>query len=359
MPSIDLGNVVGPKGDKGDPGPQGLQGIQGIQGPTGYGVIPGGAENSFLAKNSAVDYDTKWMTLPQIGSELVKPDNPVGAALSGKASNPNLLDNWYFVDPINQRENTEYIGKQGINIYTIDRWFVWNEFSACCTISVTQDGLKFTLPPGCRLTFNQVFPKGEFIVNKTYTFSYIKDGNIVYGSPFVNDIGSYILVGVMEEVNTTDKPIEFTVSAAKVELGPVQTLAHQDADGNWVLNDPPPNKALELVKCQRYQLEPFSVGHNQGYIGPFISSGGSKLLGMIFTPTTMRTQPIVENLNLSSIKFWDGKSQYNVTGISIYGFANIGVHVDVAVDAQLDAGTVGFIYKEYSNLNPFILSCNL
>ena len=40
--------------------------------------------------------------------------------------------------------------------------------------------------------------------------------------------------------------------AAKLELGPVQTLAHQDASGNWVLNDPPPDKALELLKCQRY-----------------------------------------------------------------------------------------------------------
>ena len=43
-----------------------------------------------------------------------------------------------------------------------------------------------------------------------------------------------------------------TLLAAKLELGPVQTLAHQDASGNWVLNDPPPNKALELLKCQRY-----------------------------------------------------------------------------------------------------------
>ena len=42
------------------------------------------------------------------------------------------------------------------------------------------------------------------------------------------------------------------LKAVKLELGPVQTLAHQDADGNWVLNDPPPNKALELLKCQRY-----------------------------------------------------------------------------------------------------------
>lgn len=46
--------------------------------------------------------------------------------------------------------------------------------------------------------------------------------------------------------------ISATFAAAKLELGSEQTLAHQDADRNWVLNDPPPNKALELEKCQRY-----------------------------------------------------------------------------------------------------------
>ena len=44
------------------------------------------------------------------------------------------------------------------------------------------------------------------------------------------------------------------IKAMKLELGPVQTLAHKEGD-NWVLNDPPPNKALELAKCQKYQQE--------------------------------------------------------------------------------------------------------
>lgn len=46
----------------------------------------------------------------------------------------------------------------------------------------------------------------------------------------------------------------YKLKAIKLEQGPVQTLAHQDADGNWILNDPPPNKAMELAKCQRYQV---------------------------------------------------------------------------------------------------------
>ena len=45
---------------------------------------------------------------------------------------------------------------------------------------------------------------------------------------------------------------QYTVAAAKLELGDAQTLAKQDENGNWVLNDPPPDFGQELAKCQRY-----------------------------------------------------------------------------------------------------------
>ena len=39
--------------------------------------------------------------------------------------------------------------------------------------------------------------------------------------------------------------------AIKLELGDQQTLAHQDADGNWVLNEIP-DYGEQLARCQRY-----------------------------------------------------------------------------------------------------------
>ena len=54
----------------------------------------------------------------------------------------------------------------------------------------------------------------------------------------------------MEFVCNTEN-FEAVINAVKLEPGPVQTLAHKEGD-TWVLNDPPPNKALELLKCQRY-----------------------------------------------------------------------------------------------------------
>ena len=43
----------------------------------------------------------------------------------------------------------------------------------------------------------------------------------------------------------------FALKAIKLELGSQQTLAHQDADGNWVLNEIP-GYGEQLARCQRY-----------------------------------------------------------------------------------------------------------
>ena len=41
------------------------------------------------------------------------------------------------------------------------------------------------------------------------------------------------------------------IKAVKLALGSQQTLAHQDADGNWVLNEIP-DYGEQLARCQRY-----------------------------------------------------------------------------------------------------------
>lgn len=42
---------------------------------------------------------------------------------------------------------------------------------------------------------------------------------------------------------------EIDIIAGKIDVGNTQTLAHQDENGNWVLNDLPPNRALEALKA--------------------------------------------------------------------------------------------------------------
>ena len=67
----------------------------------------------------------------------------------------------------------------------------------------------------------------------------------------------YLQCAITSDRPPTSENSRAIVIAAKLELGPVQTLAHKDAFGNWVLNDPPPDKALELAKCQRYYLSSY------------------------------------------------------------------------------------------------------
>lgn len=39
--------------------------------------------------------------------------------------NPNLLDNWYFGNPVNQRGQTEWLSSASVNVPCVDRWNWW------------------------------------------------------------------------------------------------------------------------------------------------------------------------------------------------------------------------------------------
>ncbi len=186
-----------------------------------------------------------------------------GAFVGSQHSNPNLLDNWYFAAPINQRGEMSYYNSNGlISTYAIDRWKILKGV----TLTVTKDGI--LLDPGdAKRWILQIHE--ETYVGRTVTLSALTSNGLIcatykaeLSSAFVydvsNDFGETIRIqisssGAWQSVYFCTAPT--TLYAMKLELGPVQTLAHQDAGGNWVLNDPPPNRALELAKCQRHQLE--------------------------------------------------------------------------------------------------------
>lgn len=192
-------------------------------------------------------------------------------AVVGVRSNPNLLDNWYFADPINQRGQTEYIDFG----YTIDRWATEG-----AAIKVGDDGLQLENPSEGAVQFVTNFEASRLIDNQVYTASLLAKDLIGSGTMVIQyreGAFTYLLsaplsdglISVSGNLSTSGVNLlgymivlhpnsSVKLIAAKLELGPVQTLAHQDASGNWVLNDPPPNKALELAKCQRYQYTPFS-----------------------------------------------------------------------------------------------------
>lgn len=182
-------------------------------------------------------------------------------AVVGIRNNDNLLDNWYLADPINQRGQTEYTGAG----YTIDRWLKWSEGS----LEVVSGGIKLHAN-NSTVVFSQICGENTAeLVGQTATLSILFED--VKGTFVIQVVDSFDLAVSSNGLHSVTGTLSLStvnipeirifssnegensciIKAIKLEFGPVQTLAHKEGD-TWVLNDPPPAPALELVKCQRY-----------------------------------------------------------------------------------------------------------
>ena len=77
-----------------------------------------------------------------------------------------------------------------------------------------------------------------------------------------------------------------------------QRIPSQDAEGNWILNDPQPNKQQELAKCQRYFWSTRTGRHN--FTTPthsMVARSESRVLGVIALPVPMRLNPVIKIKN--------------------------------------------------------------
>lgn len=264
-----------------------------------------------------------------------------GAFIGLPYSNENLLINWYFVDPVNQRGQSSYSG--AYKTYTIDRWFVT---SPSMTATIEDGFVKLSDAQGDG-QFRYTIEKGDGLCGKTVTISFlakrstpgnmdfglycIMNGTTVYAisktvamdttmqlisatgvvpaQAISNELGIYIDIGGNSVIN---------LYAAKLEYGSVQTLARQDAAGNWVLIDPPPDNGVELLKCQRYQFSSLEV------LSPFLltATTSNSLYGTCLFPVQMRTKPTLTNVKLRKVS--DGSMIENITFVDAPG-NNLGI----------------------------------
>ena len=194
----------------------------------------------------------------------------------GGRPNRNLLDNWYFVGggsqqgggqfPINQRGFTS---AGASNTRTFDRWGIYLYING--TVSLDPDGisisgtLDFGSPiensrvpkiPGLVITISALNANGQLV---TKTVPLLNNGTTQYVVESLNWGGDGNLAYIRNWNNLDTDLFYFNllgytgpkIVAAKLELGPIQTLAYQDEDGNWQLFETP-DYAEELAKCQRY-----------------------------------------------------------------------------------------------------------
>ena len=199
-----------------------------------------------------------------------------GIAISGSViatkvqpCNRNLLDNWYFGAPVNQRGKTTYSGAG----YGVDRWKADTVTPNVTTIKdgyieLSQNAL--ILQPleepyslcGKQITASALTTTGLYsftatVPSKAELSAVTVDKNLGNTHFMVdgNDVG-YIDLLHTKAHNTVLRLRAFEgytvgVLAVGLELGTEQTLAHQDSSGAWVLNEIP-DYGEELTKCMRY-----------------------------------------------------------------------------------------------------------
>ena len=223
---------------------------------------------------------------------------PISGAVKYR-TNPNLLDNWYFGNPVNQRGQTEYTED---TTYTIDRW--WLQYDT--TLSVVDGGIKI----GGKWDVQQYFE--NTLPNATYTLSLLyKDRTgsdplrLIAGNRTDGDIAqteSKDASGILSVTFSTAKlnKVNFgftgstdnsaTIIAIKLELGDTQTLAHKE-NGVWVLNEIP-DFGEQLRRCQRYL---FSTRGTTNYVcagSGYISVDGTEAIIVVPTPVSLRATPV-------------------------------------------------------------------
>lgn len=209
----------------------------------------------------------------------------------GGRPNRNLLDNAYFKGggsqqgggqfPINQRGQKSYSG----NGYGLDRWRI----GSSGTLTISADYIEFSsndaemrnleqpsndLPPGIyTLSFIVANGGGVNVLcghDGSYSSVHIDGDQKQLVFVTFTKVDSAPVTTYLQTANKTVK-----VYAAKLELGPTQTLAYQDEDGNWQLFETP-DYGEELAKC-RYYFRRYGVSSlGQIYLPPALGVSGAE-----------------------------------------------------------------------------------
>lgn len=191
----------------------------------------------------------------------------------GVSSKKNLLDNWYFPRPINQRAVR---GTITATDYFIDRWKLVSG-----SVKITNDGLVLNG------IIEQIL---EFPVNDRVVASVLTTSGLISAS-YIDNAKTFRIVSSGS-----------TIIAAKLERGNSQTLV--DPDGS--LADDPPNYVFELLKCQRYQ-KVITGNANTSFSGITTDNGRIQVMNILLAVPFAKTPTVI----------YDGAT-FTIRGVSGY-----------------------------------------
>ena len=245
-------------------------------------------------------------------------------------TNPNLLDNWYFGRPVNQRGKVEHSGAAAE--YFIDRWRCGGYVQ---TIRATNDGLVWDTDTGVWLT--QKIEDEATLMGKTCTLSAIVNGELYSVTGKYGEGNSSIVVApnVYYEMNHDNGGVRFvsytmsnagniTILAAKLELGDTQTLAHKE-NGVWMLNEIP-DFGEQLRRCM-YYAEKVEDGNTPVITNATFIPDGATSATFVLPYERKRTYPSIRFNDVSNYRVIARSVSGNTTA---FGISNISI---------LDVGT--------------------
>lgn len=287
---------------------------------------------------------------PPLSAENMQQISDWLAYCSNNMVNPNLLDNWYFPNPVNQRGQTSYTGER----YGIDRWKMWQ---AAGTVTAENGGIVIRKSSGEYVQWGEMLEEDVWnaLIGQTVTMSALTvNGQLATTTQtFTADgIASAVAFdGFTFHSTSSIHLLDFVLTGAespalqavKLEVGPEQTLAHQDANGAWVLNEIP-DYGEQLRRCQRYLIPLAS------YQCPASRLEADAILFFVPLPVTMRALPAIQQ-NGFQVLSKSGEAQTGFT-FSVSSLTSNGVIISAAktghgmTDAALSAGTLSLLSAE-------------
>lgn len=240
----------------------------------------------------------------------IKPRIIISAQLSDMAKelqfrfSQNILHNWDFRTPVNQRGQSEYVQKG----YTIDRWY-----SAGMNVLVINGAVRLIRGTSTYADFAQRIEGSNNLKGKTVTLSVnlLEYGITTFTCTIPTedsfalispDLANRFVVRMMKSATNAEIRFEIVgseampgdyidVESVKLELGTVSTLA----------NDPPMDYGRELAVCQRYCYVHGGKTSND-HVGYAWGLNATACVAGIDFPTPMRVSPTLSltgNMGLS------------------------------------------------------------
>ena len=218
-------------------------------------------------------------------SEMASAINSISTGSVATTSNPNLLINSNFRNPVNQRGQTTY---NKYWAYTIDRWILRNsEDDPTSKLTVNSNSISI-----CRGDITQIVEVPAYVPESNYTISISMDGTVYTATTNVLYVdgdgvwGEYIGNSVSYDISRSSNSIIFSIGAyesvniewVKLEVGSEAT--------EYV----PKSYVEELNECRRYY---YTYGPRFIPVVSFDDMGSYALFFTVPIHTPFRTTPTV------------------------------------------------------------------